>query len=158
MRPPPSPNDSAISFVSAQSPNPTKPYPELSPEEQTAQDLESIAAVQQAQEEIDIDSGIDGQSDAGYETDSLGGSSSTSMDSSIRDYAFENGRRYHRFREGQYNFPNEDSEQERENMKHFMVMNLCRTHLAPIGSNPHDILDMGTGTGAWAIESKFSHF
>jgi hypothetical protein len=35
---------------------------------------------------------------------------------------FENGRRYHRFREGAYNFPNDESEQEREDMKHAMML------------------------------------
>ncbi len=73
----------------------------------------------------------------------------------MREYTFENGRRYHKFREGQYNFPNDDSEQDREDMKHAMVVNLCQTlHFAPIGKDPGNILDMGTGTGIWAIESE----
>lgn len=92
-------------------------------------------------------------SDAGYETDSLR-SGSTSISSSVRDYMFENGRRYHRFREGAYNFPNDELEQEREDMKHAMMLNLCQTlHFAPLGDSP-DILDLGTGTGAWAIDSE----
>jgi len=130
------------------------PYTELTPAQQAAQDLENDAAVQQAQDEIDIDSGLDGVSDAGYETDSQH-SASTSLSSSVRNYAFENGRRYHRFREGAYNFPNDDSEQDREDMKHAMMVNLCQTlHFAPIGPNPQNVLDMGTGTGIWAIESE----
>ncbi|RDL41662.1 S-adenosyl-L-methionine-dependent methyltransferase [Venustampulla echinocandica] len=129
-------------------------YFQLSPEDQAIQDLEHSSAAQQAQDGIDVDSGTDGQSvsDAGYETDSIG-TGTTSLASSIRNYAFENGRRYHRFREGAYNFPNDDSEQEREDMKHAMVVNLCQElHYAPIGSNPQNILDLGTGTGIWAIE------
>lgn len=90
--------------------------------------------------------------DDGYESDGPQ-SASTSLTSSVRHYAFENGRRYHRFREGQYNFPNDDSEQDREDMKHAMVMQLCQQHhFAPIGSHPQNILDMGTGTGIWAME------
>ena len=27
-----------------------------------------------------------------------------------------------------------------------------KLHLAPIGSNPQNVLDIGTGTGIWAIE------
>lgn len=27
-----------------------------------------------------------------------------------------------------------------------------RLHLAPIGSNPQNVLDVGTGTGIWAID------
>jgi SAM-dependent methyltransferase len=67
---------------------------------------------------------------------------------------FENGRRYHRFREGTYQFPNDESEQEREAMKHAMVVNLCggKLHYAPIES-PQSIIDVGTGTGIWAIDA-----
>ncbi|KAF3064827.1 hypothetical protein GL218_02377 [Daldinia childiae] len=90
--------------------------------------------------------------DGGYESDSET-SASTSVSSSIWDFSFENGRRYHKFREGRYNFPNDDVEQEREDMKHAMVKLLCqKLHFAPIGDNPHEILDVGTGTGIWAIE------
>lgn len=92
--------------------------------------------------------------DAGYESDPAT-TTSTSMSSSVWDFSFENGRRYHKFREGRYNFPNDDVEQEREDMKHTMLKMLChQLHFAPIGENPQQILDVGTGTGIWAIESK----
>lgn len=45
--------------------------------------------------------------DAGYDSDSAS-TASTSVTSSIWDFSFENGRRYHKFREGRYNFPNDD--------------------------------------------------
>lgn len=164
MYPPSLSHDSAISVTTTSEPTSTPksnsprhspthiPYAELTPAEQVAQDLENNAAIEQAQDEIDIDSAA---SDAGYETDSQK-SASTSLSSSVRNYAFENGRRYHRFREGAYNFPNDDSEQDREDMKHAMMVNLCQTlHFAPIGPNPQNVLDMGTGTGIWAIESEF---
>jgi hypothetical protein len=95
----------------------------------------------------------DQSSDAGYETDATSGAS-MSISSSVRDYAFENGRRYHKFREGRYQFPNDESEQAREDMKHAMVLNLCggRLHYAPL-QNPQEILDIGTGTGIWCIDS-----
>ena len=75
--------------------------------------VENADAALQAQGQIEIDSSSDtaSVSDAGYASDS-GGSSSTSISSSVRDFTFENGRRYHKFREGSYNFPNDDSEQE----------------------------------------------
>lgn len=47
--------------------------------------------------------------DDGYGTDS-NTTASTSLAESVRDYIFENGRRYHKFREGRYNFPNDDVE------------------------------------------------
>lgn len=34
----------------------------------------------------------------------------------------------------------------------FRLLLRDRLHLAPIGKNPQRILDMGTGTGIWAIE------
>lgn len=128
-----------------------------SDEDQAAQDIINAEAAAQAETAIDVDSAgnTESESDAGYDTDSTG-SASTSLSSSVRDYAFENGRRYHKFREGTYNFPNDDSEQDREDMKHAMMVNLCQTlHFAPIGPHPHRILDMGTGTGIWAIESEY---
>jgi len=52
-------------------------------------------------------------------------------------------------------FPNDESEQAREDMKHAMILNLCggKLHYAPIGENPQNILDVGTGTGIWAMDS-----
>ncbi|KAI1501872.1 S-adenosyl-L-methionine-dependent methyltransferase [Biscogniauxia marginata] len=91
-------------------------------------------------------------SDAGYESDTET-TASTSIASTIYNHSFEHGRRYHKFREGRYNFPNDDIEQQREDMKHAMLKMLCqKLHFAPIGRNPHEILDVGTGTGIWAIE------
>lgn len=97
---------------------------------------------------------LDLESDQGYESDRAS-FASTSLSSSVRDYLFENGRRYHRFREGQYNFPNDEPEQDREDMKHQCVKMLCQNQLffAPIEEGPlQNILDIGTGTGIWAIE------
>ncbi|GAO15064.1 hypothetical protein UVI_02048740 [Ustilaginoidea virens] len=127
-------------------------FPDLSTPQQ-----EEIAqeALVQAEESIIADNNPESEngSDGGYESDGFS-SASTSAESSVRDYMFENGRRYHRFREGHYNFPNDDVEQEREDMKHAMVKLLCsqKLHFAPIGSNPQEMLDIGTGTGIWAIE------
>ena len=96
----------------------------------------------------------DDTEDAGYESDVVT-RASTSISHSVRDYDFENSRRYHKFQEGRYQFPNDESEQEREDMKHAMIINLCegRLHFAPLDS-PQTILDVGTGTGIWAIDSE----
>lgn len=93
------------------------------------------------------------ESDQGYESDRAS-FASTSLSSSARDYLYENGRRYHRFREGRYNFPNDEAEQDREDMKHACVKMLCqKLHFAPIDERTvQNILDIGTGTGIWAIE------
>ena len=105
--------------------------------------------------EVDPNLGAGSASDDGYETDSANTRASTSLSSSVRDYSFENSRRYHKFKEGAYQFPNDEPEQEREDMKHAMILHLCRgrLHLAPL-QNPQAILDVGTGTGIWAIDSS----
>lgn len=79
---------------------------------------------------------------------------STSVTSSIYNHSFENGRRYHAYKYGRYPIPNDDQEQNREDMKHAMMMELTdgKLFLAPIGDNPQKIIDIGTGTGIWAIE------
>jgi len=78
----------------------------------------------------------------------------TSLSSSIVAHNYENGRRYHKFRHGRYPIPNDDIEQNREDMKHAMMLELTNGRLftAPIGDNPLSILDLGTGTGIWAID------
>ncbi|KAK2761520.1 methyltransferase domain-containing protein [Colletotrichum kahawae] len=108
-------------------------------------------AIDQVDPHIEAD---DATSVDGYEPASSRGSSTvTSFSSSIRDFKFENRRRYHKYKEGQYNFPNDEPEQEREDMKHHMIVALCdsKLHNAPIAS-PQKVLDIGTGTGIWAIE------
>ncbi|KDN72361.1 putative methyltransferase domain-containing protein [Colletotrichum sublineola] len=140
-------------------PNGVPMFPGMSTEQQVS---ESTEATTQAEGSIEadgdelssiFDSDETSSSDGGYGTD-IASNASTSIESSVRDYLYENGRRYHRFREGQYNFPNDEIEQEREDMKHAMVKLLCNQKLsfAPLGEWPQQILDMGTGTGAWAIE------
>ena len=40
-------------------------------------------------------------------------------------------------------------------MAHALMTSFCdRLHFAPIGANPQNVLDMGTGTGMWAIDSE----
>ncbi|KAK3310859.1 S-adenosyl-L-methionine-dependent methyltransferase [Chaetomium strumarium] len=122
-------------------------------EDETDQDaLEEQAAAEQAEEGSIVVDSDDLGTDDGYGTDT-NTTASTSLAESVRDYIYENGRRYHRFREGRYSFPNDDVEQQREDMKHSMVKLLCgQLYFAPIGEQPHEILDIGTGTGIWAIE------
>ncbi|KND87017.1 hypothetical protein TOPH_08370 [Tolypocladium ophioglossoides CBS 100239] len=78
----------------------------------------------------------------------------TSVTSSVYACTYECGRRYHTFKNGRYPIPNDDQEQDREDMKHAMLMELTDGTLfySPIGDRPQSILDIGTGTGIWAIE------
>jgi hypothetical protein len=89
--------------------------------------------------------GPDDELTEGYETASTGLASVTS---SVYAHAYENGRRYQHFKNGRYPIPNDDEELAREDLKHAMLMELCDSRLfyAPI-KNPHNILDIGTGSG-----------
>jgi len=79
---------------------------------------------------------------------------SVSVTSTVYAYTMEDGRRFQHLKHGRYPMPNDDEEMERENIKHLMLMELLGGELyrAPIGDNPQSILDVGTGSGAWAIE------
>ena len=118
-----------------------------------------------------------------------------SITSSVLDYEFENGRRYHAYKAGSYPLPNDEvrltefppavrhnvawfsrvphraqsrcfdpdtiltpwgsgqAELERIDIKHHVIMLLAggHLHLAPL-VGPMTILDIGTGTGIWAME------
>ncbi|KAJ5801497.1 uncharacterized protein N7518_003565 [Penicillium psychrosexuale] len=77
-----------------------------------------------------------------------------SLLSDVKNYAYENGRRYHSYREGHYVLPNDEPEQDRQDLLHH-VRNLVlngRLFRAPLDSNIQRALDIGTGTGIWAID------
>ncbi|KAN0120251.1 S-adenosyl-L-methionine-dependent methyltransferase [Hyaloscypha variabilis] len=80
-------------------------------------------------------------------------SSTTSLRSSMYETVEENGRTYHKYKEGSYLLPNDENEMSRLDLQH----HLCKltlhgkSHLAPL-KNPKNVLDFGTGTGIWAIE------
>lgn len=93
------------------------------------------------------DSGEDYES-AGYDT------STQSLTSSINSFLFENGRRYHVYYGADKNLlPNDEVEQDRLDMQHetMLLMLQGQLHKAPL-KNPQWILDVGTGTGIWAID------
>ncbi|KFY88679.1 hypothetical protein V498_06694 [Pseudogymnoascus sp. VKM F-4517 (FW-2822)] len=80
-------------------------------------------------------------------------SSSTSLASSITRYQYENGRRYHAYKQGEYYLPNDEMEQDRLDLQHH-IYRLCQggaLFCAPI-KEPQSVLDIGTGTGIWAME------
>lgn len=64
-----------------------------------------------------------------------------SMTSSIRDHVYEGGLRYHAYRAGKYAFPNDETEQNRDDMKHTMTLMLC--HGAFFYSPVEEVLEAG---------------
>lgn len=54
-----------------------------------------------------------------------------------------------------YNFPNDETEQDRLDLNHHVCLIFLNDalHLAPLDENkPMRILDVGTGTGIWAMD------
>lgn len=92
----------------------------------------------------------DSASDSGY---SEGIYSTESVQSSTYHYEVENGRTYHAYHAGKYHVPNDDGEQERMDLSYHSMRLSIENKLfhAPLQS-PIDILDVGTGTGIWAVD------
>jgi SAM-dependent methyltransferase len=72
------------------------------------------------------------------------------------------GRSYHRYKKGRYFFPNDKRENERLDLQHYIF---CLTYQGRLGLCPkndkdaqvHRVLDVGSGTGSWAIEFANEH-
>ncbi|RDW73348.1 hypothetical protein BP6252_07255 [Coleophoma cylindrospora] len=84
-------------------------------------------------------------------------SDTTSLASSIVKGRLENGRKYQSLREGEYWGPSDDKQFETMALSHLMYMILDSQQPnnlfhSPIGPNPQNILDIGTGDGTWAVE------
>ncbi|KAF4630891.1 hypothetical protein G7Y89_g7243 [Cudoniella acicularis] len=94
--------------------------------------------------------------DTPIDADSLSGSeicSTVSVTGDVWRFEKENGRTYHGYRAGVYYYPNDSSEAERLEYQSCVIDFALHgaLHLAPL-SDPITILDIGTGTGAWAIQ------
>lgn len=99
--------------------------------------------------------GVDSDADSAYEGNST---ASTSLASSVLNYEYTNGRRYHGYRSGSYLLPNDDEEQDRLDFVHhiFLLMLDGKLYKAPL-QEPKRVLDIGTGTGIWAIDFGDAH-
>lgn len=80
-------------------------------------------------------------------------SDTTSIKSWIRQYREENGRTYNSFGDQDYWAPNDDKAQEHLDLAHELFSRTFdgKLFLAPL-DNPLNVLDVGTGTGLWAID------
>ncbi|KAI5819280.1 S-adenosyl-L-methionine-dependent methyltransferase [Pyronema omphalodes] len=102
---------------------------------------------------IEVDPSVLANSDndyasSGYDT------STQSLTSSVQQYVYENGRRYHSYYGTEkYLMPTDEKEQDRLDLHHevFRLAWNEKLHGAPL-KEPHRILDVGTGTGIWAID------
>ncbi|KAK2765868.1 methyltransferase domain-containing protein [Colletotrichum kahawae] len=78
------------------------------------------------------------------------------------DYRMENGRTYHGYKEGKYNLPNDETENERLELQHNLFLLTFDKKLGNAPPNDRDakvgrVLDIGTGTGLWAVDFGDEH-
>ncbi|KAI9799047.1 MAG: hypothetical protein M1833_004241 [Piccolia ochrophora] len=111
-----------------------------------------------AQDTTSSDTAIEAEAEGESDVDSsLGDDTSSytaSLTSTVLDYQYENGRRYHAYKSGAYILPNDEQELDRLDLTNGMIRHMMkgRNFVAPIGRAPQRILDIGTGTGIWVID------
>ncbi|KAL1995014.1 hypothetical protein VTN49DRAFT_1201 [Thermomyces lanuginosus] len=115
---------------------------------------QAVSTTDQAPTNVEVDNSYENDSAYGDELSSY----TASLTSSVIDYRHENGRRYHRFRDGSYLLPNDETENDRLDMLHelFLLLLNRKLYLAPI-KNPQRVIDLATGTGVWAIDFADQH-
>ncbi|KAJ9424374.1 S-adenosyl-L-methionine-dependent methyltransferase [Fusarium oxysporum] len=92
-------------------------------------------------------------------------SSTASLSSSILDFRHENGRTYHAYKDGKYYLPNDERENDRLGtvpVAHNLFLLTFDNKLGLLPLNLPDskvkrVLDLGTGTGIWAIDFGDDH-
>ncbi|KAK1831596.1 Demethylmenaquinone methyltransferase [Podospora conica] len=79
-----------------------------------------------------------------------------SLSESIATFRKQFGRTYHSHRAGSYVYPNDETELDRLDEQYELLKEMMdgQLHLAPFTQDhpPTKILDIGTGTGLWAVE------
>ncbi|KPM40552.1 hypothetical protein AK830_g5992 [Neonectria ditissima] len=103
--------------------------------------------------EANLDLGTDDDADSAIDSGSLN-SSTASLSESIFDYRRLHGRTYQNTKTAEYWAPNDERQNEGLDLIHNGLLMLLddKLFLAPIGKNPGKVLDVGTGTGVWAID------
>jgi SAM-dependent methyltransferase len=87
-------------------------------------------------------------------------SDTETLRSSLLQSVHENGRGYHKYKDGLYFMPDDEREQERLDMQHGIFLQTMNNRLlaSPIDSEAGlDVLDLGTGTGIWAMDFADHH-
>lgn len=88
-------------------------------------------------------------------------SETTSISSTILQHRKENGRTYHSFRAGEndYYAPNDEQQNAQLDLGHHMLTQLLggKLYLCPLPESCHRVIDIGCGTGIWAIDFADDH-
>ncbi|KAM0353159.1 hypothetical protein ACHAO7_000080 [Fusarium culmorum] len=107
-------------------------------------------------EEVRLEADVDADNDSaiGVTDDEL---STASLRSSIREYHVINGRGYHR--DEKYYLPSDEHESERLDLQnHQLLLTFSgKRYFAPNAETAKRVLDIGTGTGIWAVEFADEH-
>jgi hypothetical protein len=99
------------------------------------------------------------ENDTGYDSaigdDSAIGESSSTIGSSVLNYIYEYGRRYHLYGQ-RYLRPNDEQEMDSEDLLHHIYLTVLdsKLFLGKLTDDMGSILDLGCGTGIWAIDGK----
>lgn len=139
---PPDPNPNPIPIPNPNpNPNPNHPSSSDTTAAADAAPIEPAASIQFPQDD-DADSVLGGESV----------NSTESLSASIFEYRALHGRTYQANRD--YWAPNDEQQSEGLDILHhaFVMLLGDQLFLAPIGDNPGRVLDVGTGTGIWAID------
>lgn len=96
---------------------------------------------------------VDPAPDSGIEDNDSLASETTSVHSSIYRYRYENGRRYHAYKDGEYWGPNDERAQDHLDIAHNLWLKTLdgKLALAPLPPKVGRVLDVGCGTGIWAM-------
>ncbi|KIW08953.1 uncharacterized protein PV09_00865 [Verruconis gallopava] len=87
-------------------------------------------------------------------------SASTAVSSRIYEFRLEHGRRYHALHsDAEYNLPNDEEEMDRLDLQHhlFRLTLDGALYKAPLPPDVHHVLDVGTGSGIWALDFAEEH-
>ncbi|OCK73080.1 S-adenosyl-L-methionine-dependent methyltransferase [Lepidopterella palustris CBS 459.81] len=98
--------------------------------------------------------------DSAFDDDDDASSVSASLTPSVSEGNWEKGRRYHSYKSAKYFVPNDDEEQNRLELQHqiWYIVLSGRLYLAPLDKSAiRNALDLGCGTGSWAIDFADTH-
>ncbi|KAI5780266.1 S-adenosyl-L-methionine-dependent methyltransferase [Peziza echinospora] len=119
----------------------------------------AAAAEHALEAEVEIDDTYADETDSVYAS-TTSSSTTTSVTESVFDFTYSNGRRYasDRFTKAEYHMPNDEEEQGRLDLYHhiFLLIQDGKLYTAPL-DRPQNVLDIGTGTGIWAIDFADEH-